>query len=224
MFPPPPLIPYSQPGAVYSSAAPTPKQPPGSGGYFSATRWQPYFNVDTADVFARIRLACIPVGSSFWRAVLDNPDLYGPFWICATLVFVSAATGNASAYMAFRQLEANSGTDHCFGPRRHPGQTKISCPTTGTSLSFYPDITKVGASPLQEAGRSSAPLSATSRPAMQVSVSAAVFFSYVAFLPLAVWGTLKYWGVPSSLTGIITLYGYSLFIFIPVSVCVYCLS
>ena len=27
---------------------------------------------------------------------------YGPFWICATLVFVSAATGNAAAYLSYR--------------------------------------------------------------------------------------------------------------------------
>ena len=52
----------------------------------------------------------------------------------------------------------------------------------------------------------------------QVSVSAAVFFSYIVLWPLMLWGTLKYWGVSSSLIALIALYGYALFVFIPISV------
>ncbi len=32
--------------------------------------------------------------------ISDNPDLYGPFWILTTLVFVVAAVGNFSRLMA----------------------------------------------------------------------------------------------------------------------------
>jgi len=70
------------------------------------------------------------LGSNFTTAVQDNPDLcahsnapstacttlashnaclltqppcsYGPFWIAATLVFLSSATGNLASYYAYR--------------------------------------------------------------------------------------------------------------------------
>jgi hypothetical protein len=68
-----------------------------------------YFDVDTADVSARLKAAL----TTFWKpdqfrtAVLgeagnDNfkgPDLYGPLWVCMTLIFMIAVTSNLSAYM-----------------------------------------------------------------------------------------------------------------------------
>lgn len=54
-------------------------QPPapsgGSGGYFSLKSYAVYFDVDTADVLHRMRLACVPFGSSFMTTVQDKPDL-----------------------------------------------------------------------------------------------------------------------------------------------------
>lgn len=96
---------------------------------------------------------------------------YGPFWICATLVFVSAATGNAVQYMSYQQTAASA----------------------ANAPMFNYDMTKV-------------------------SVSAAVFFSYVGLYPLMLWFLLRSWGAPTDLMLMVTLYGYSLFIFIPISV------
>lgn len=95
---------------------------------------------------------------------------YGPFWICATLVFVSAATGNAAQYLSYQQTAA---------------------------------------------GASNAPV--FSYDVAKVSVSACVFFSYVALYPLMLWFFLRSWSVPTDLLLMVTLYGYSLFIFIPIS-------
>jgi hypothetical protein len=35
------------------------------------------------------------------------PCRYGPFWICTTLIFVTAVTGNYASYMDFRQQVSN---------------------------------------------------------------------------------------------------------------------
>lgn len=99
------------------------------------------------------------------------PHSYGPFWICATLVFVSAATGNAVQYMSYQQTAASAANAPVFN---------------------Y-DMAKV-------------------------SVSAGVFFSYVGLYPLMLWFLLRSWGAPTDLLLMVALYGYSLFIFIPISV------
>jgi hypothetical protein len=72
-----------------------------------------YFDVDTADVSARIKAAM----TTFWKpdqfrtAILGEagtddykgPDLYGPLWVCMTLIFIIAVTSNLSAYMHHQQ-------------------------------------------------------------------------------------------------------------------------
>ena len=64
------------------SAFPTPPSvaPPAasSGGFFSLDPYKRYFDVDTADVLRRLRLACVPVGSSFMTEVQETPDLCVP--------------------------------------------------------------------------------------------------------------------------------------------------
>jgi hypothetical protein len=77
-----------------------------------------YFDVDTADVTARIKAAL----TTFWQpdqfrtAVLGEagtddykgPDLYGPLWVCMTLIFMIAVTSNMSAYMHHRQESSHA--------------------------------------------------------------------------------------------------------------------
>lgn len=60
--------------------------------------YQAFFDVDTRQVLERIRGSVTPLpGKNFVRHRLrNNPDLYGPFWICATLVFALAVSGNLS--------------------------------------------------------------------------------------------------------------------------------
>eukprot|EP00241_Pyramimonas_parkeae_P010673 CAMPEP_0114235980 /NCGR_PEP_ID=MMETSP0058-20121206/6558_1 /TAXON_ID=36894 /ORGANISM="Pyramimonas parkeae, CCMP726" /LENGTH=227 /DNA_ID=CAMNT_0001347815 /DNA_START=106 /DNA_END=788 /DNA_ORIENTATION=- len=66
-------------------------------GVFSAERYQVYFNVDTKDVLRRIYDSMfIPGdGMGFLEKTTHQPDFYGPFWICTTLIFVTAAGGSA---------------------------------------------------------------------------------------------------------------------------------
>ena len=155
----PDAAPPLQPAAAFPSvpAAPPPAAS-SSGGWFSLKPYAVYFDVDTADVLHRMRLACVPFGSSFMTTVKDKPDLcvasprfacadahaaraharYGPFWIAATLVFIAAATGNLSSYLAYVKLAS----------------------TTPDAVWSY-DIKKV-------------------------SLSAVLFYGYISFLPLSV--------------------------------------
>ncbi|XP_043819855.1 protein YIPF1 [Dromiciops gliroides] len=63
--------------------------------------YQTFFDVDTYQVFDRIKGSVVPIpGRNFVRLYIrSNPDLYGPFWICATLVFAIAISGNLSNFL-----------------------------------------------------------------------------------------------------------------------------
>ncbi len=68
----------------------------GGGNFLSVDFYRRFFDVDTDEVGARILGAVVPVrGRSFLQDVTKRrPDLYGPFWICTTLVVSVAVTGN----------------------------------------------------------------------------------------------------------------------------------
>jgi len=153
----------SGPEPSFGAPTPAPSAPRASGGLFSLEPYKVYFDLDTADVLHRMRLACLPLGSNFTTAVQDNPDLYGPFWIAATLVFLSSATGNLASYYAYR----------------------------GTGAWTY-DIQKV-------------------------TLSALLFYGYITVVPLVWYICFRYWGAQASPTALVTLYGYSLTIFLPIS-------
>ncbi|XP_066888869.1 protein YIPF2 isoform X4 [Kogia breviceps] len=93
------------------------KQQPG---FWTFSYYQSFFDVDTSQsprrasilgpglasqVLDRIKGSLLPrPGQNFVRHHLRNrPDLYGPFWICATLAFVLAITGNLTLVLAQRR-------------------------------------------------------------------------------------------------------------------------
>ncbi|XP_062975137.1 protein YIPF2 [Elgaria multicarinata webbii] len=63
--------------------------------------YQAFFDVDTYQVLDRIKGSLLPMpGKNFiWHNLRNNPDLYGPFWICATLVFTLAISGSVSNFL-----------------------------------------------------------------------------------------------------------------------------
>ncbi len=72
-----------------------------STGFWSLEFYQQFFDVDTDDVKKRVAGALIPrPGKSFLEDVTEGrPDLYGPFWICTTLVVSVAVAGNLASYL-----------------------------------------------------------------------------------------------------------------------------
>lgn len=51
-----------------------------------------------------------------------------------------------------------------------------------------------------------------------IVVGAAIIYAYTLLLPLLIWGAFKYMAVPVKFLEVVCIYGYTLFIFIPVSV------
>ncbi|KAI4170167.1 MAG: hypothetical protein LQ343_005173 [Gyalolechia ehrenbergii] len=58
-----------------------------------------FFDVDTSAVLQRCLSALIP-RRPFLDILDGNPDLYGPFWIATTVVFILFLTGTISQYLA----------------------------------------------------------------------------------------------------------------------------
>lgn len=59
---------------------------------------RPYFKVTYNDVKQRIIFSFKPINNSFYEIAESKPDLYGPFWIYTTLIYVIAAGGALSYY------------------------------------------------------------------------------------------------------------------------------
>ncbi|GJP67968.1 hypothetical protein CLOP_g24730 [Closterium sp. NIES-67] len=105
--------------------------------------------------------------SAFLEKTALNPDIYGPFWICTTLVFLSASLGNLASYLSYA---AGSGSDEHWH--------------------YNIDV---------------------------VSWAAAIFYGYVAVVPLVLFFLLRYLQVSAGLVQLWCLYGYSLAVYIPIS-------
>ena len=64
---------------------------------------QPYFDINTDELKERLVHSLIPFNPKFYDISTKNPDLYGPFWIYTTLIFVIAASGSLT-----KQLNGDS--------------------------------------------------------------------------------------------------------------------
>ncbi|XP_051742217.1 protein YIPF2 [Ctenopharyngodon idella] len=87
-----------------------------TGGFWTFEYYQSFFNVDTVQVLDRIKGSVMPLpGRNFVKHnIRSNPDLYGPFWICVTLVFSVAISGNI-----FKFLSEMGDTDYHYRPEFH---------------------------------------------------------------------------------------------------------
>jgi len=59
---------------------------------------KPYFQVNNVEIFDRLKSSITPLNKTFYETASKNPDLYGPFWISNTLVFIIAAIGTLNKY------------------------------------------------------------------------------------------------------------------------------
>ena len=59
---------------------------------------RPYYKVTFNDIKLRIKSSFNPLKNDFMEIADKNPDLYGPFWIYTTLIYVLAAGGALSYY------------------------------------------------------------------------------------------------------------------------------
>ncbi|CAL8272046.1 unnamed protein product [Lota lota] len=73
-----------------------------TGGFWTFEYYKSFFNVETVQVMDRVKGSVMPIpGRNFIKHYLrSKPDLYGPFWICVTLVFSVAISGNLSTFLS----------------------------------------------------------------------------------------------------------------------------
>jgi hypothetical protein len=60
---------------------------------------QIYFDFETDDIIQRLIASLIPFNKNFINLVEKKPDLYGPFWIYTTLIFIIASAGSLTKYI-----------------------------------------------------------------------------------------------------------------------------
>jgi hypothetical protein len=74
------------------------EEPTGCGRFLSLAFYEKYFQVSQEEVVERIKLNFIPIQRDFIEKIRPNPDLYGPFWILTTLIFLLGSTSNLARY------------------------------------------------------------------------------------------------------------------------------
>lgn len=81
-----------------------------SASIFQLAYYKPLFDVDTAQILTRSVHAVIPrPRAQFFDVIGNHADMYGPFWIPTTLIFIIGVTGNLAKWMSFKP-----DTDHPF--------------------------------------------------------------------------------------------------------------
>jgi len=76
-------------------------QPAASAAFWSFQFYQQYFNVNDEMVLERLMYACIPTpNSNYLEKLRPMPDFYGPLWVCITLIFSTAISGNMADFFA----------------------------------------------------------------------------------------------------------------------------
>jgi len=92
--------------------------------------YRQFFDVSTSDVQERLLWSVTPrpaATAEFVRKrIRPNPDLYGPFWVCVTLIFSVAISGNVASYLQ----AAVSHDDSMKGFRWHYDFHKVTLAAT----------------------------------------------------------------------------------------------
>ena len=60
---------------------------------------QIYFDFETEEIIKRLIASLIPFNKNFIKLVEKNPDLYGPFWIYTTLIFIVSCAASLTKYL-----------------------------------------------------------------------------------------------------------------------------
>jgi hypothetical protein len=67
---------------------------------FTVDAIKPYFDITEGEVFHRMRLSVVPTNNEFYELIEYRPDVFGPFWILTTLIFLVSVSGNLAMWMA----------------------------------------------------------------------------------------------------------------------------
>eukprot|EP00878_Enallax_costatus_P014212 GHUV01014866.1.p1 GENE.GHUV01014866.1~~GHUV01014866.1.p1 ORF type:complete len:289 (+),score=77.15 GHUV01014866.1:98-868(+) len=127
----------SRPGTAPAANHSLPGDPddPNQYAFYNVRRYRPYFNVDTKDVLWRVGSSFIgPLKPDFMAVTMTSPDLYGPFWVATTLIFVIAVAGNYADFIAFKsEQKAATDPDSSVSKQWYTNYEKMSY----SALMFY---------------------------------------------------------------------------------------
>ncbi|KAL8313649.1 hypothetical protein RB601_003483 [Gaeumannomyces tritici] len=160
--------------------------------------YQQFFDVDTSAVLSRCWAALYP-RANFLDVLEGNPDLYGPFWIATTVVFILFIGGTISQYLA---VKGTSSFAYDFtllsGPSSPTLQNLIHGPETEESTYRLGPVWANDSTHLGAAG---------------------LIYGYTLAIPVILFLALRYFGSESAnLLECWALYGYSNLIWIPVAI------
>eukprot|EP00276_Gloeochaete_wittrockiana_P011443 CAMPEP_0184650928 /NCGR_PEP_ID=MMETSP0308-20130426/8496_1 /TAXON_ID=38269 /ORGANISM="Gloeochaete witrockiana, Strain SAG 46.84" /LENGTH=171 /DNA_ID=CAMNT_0027084795 /DNA_START=20 /DNA_END=532 /DNA_ORIENTATION=- len=96
-------------GSTPQSSAPVPNAP-----FWNINYYKPFFDIDTKDVLYRLLYALWPWKSPIFEQIPLQPDMYGPVWICTTLVFMMGVTSNFASWASFQADEDNPSWTYDF--------------------------------------------------------------------------------------------------------------
>ena len=65
-----------------------------------------FFEVKTSEVVFRVLNSLVPFNPNLIEISQNNPDVYGPFWIYTTLIFVLAASGALTKFLGGQSTKA----------------------------------------------------------------------------------------------------------------------
>ncbi|EGC29720.1 hypothetical protein DICPUDRAFT_51115 [Dictyostelium purpureum] len=89
-------------GNQYADNVPLTSDESGSGekkySFYEIPYYRFLFNVDTKEVGFRLMRSMVPIKFSFFNLIRENPDLYGPFWVLTSLVFIVSVSSNLNDY------------------------------------------------------------------------------------------------------------------------------
>jgi hypothetical protein len=154
--------------------------------------YQPYFNVDTVQVLNRIWRTFIPIKTDFLEQIRTNPpDLWGPFWICTSLIVIIVITSNLAGLFNFNAAYAEFVREFT-GPNGTYIENPFHIPSK-TSIEWTSDFSVV-------------------------SVGSCVFYTYIGIAPLILWAMMRYKGIQVTIVETLCIYGYSMATILPFAI------
>ncbi|KAI8476789.1 MAG: hypothetical protein J3K34DRAFT_516364 [Monoraphidium minutum] len=185
---------------------------------WNVRRYRSFFNVDTNDVVWRVGSSFLgPFKPDFMAVTMASPDLYGPFWVATTLVFVTAVAGNYAEFIAWNR-EAHGGAGGAgagaLSPSPAPGDGGGGADGGGGGA---PPIPAPGGGGGGGGGGESIAELQWYADYAKMSYSAALFYGYVFVLGMIFFFTLRWFRSEIRLANVWCIYGYSLTIFIPMA-------
>ncbi|GFH21390.1 Yip1 domain-containing protein [Haematococcus lacustris] len=131
-----------------------PPEDPNKYPFYNVRRYRPYFNISTKEVLWRVGNSFIGAfRANFMQVTQEAPDLYGPFWIATTLIFVTAVAGNYANYIEFKRsmvsppppLMLPPAPANSTAPSASPAVVPAAVPSMAESQ-WFTDYTKLASS------------------------------------------------------------------------------